>query len=242
MALPALRLIPGGADNAASPEPISGSVDGHAPAAGTEAAPDAAGLIDARLVRRLLVGDQGALEELYRRHAAFAFNMAVRLQGHSNEVEDLVHDAFLKAHAELAALRDGSAFRAWFGSIVVNQVRARIRRGRVLRGLRLVAPEVVDIESIASPSAGPDVRAQLAQVYALMRLLPADERIAWTLRHVERHRLEEVAELVGCSLATVKRRLLRAQRFLDDHFVEPGYSREPVSDTRASQHPPEREP
>jgi RNA polymerase sigma-70 factor (ECF subfamily) len=51
--------------------------------------------------------------------------------------------------------------------------------------------------------------------------MPLNERIAWTLRYVERHRLEAVAELAGCSLATAKRRILKAQRFLAEHFVSP---------------------
>jgi RNA polymerase sigma-70 factor (ECF subfamily) len=169
-----------------------------------------------------LGGDSAALERLYRRHAPFAFSLATRLQGSGNEVEDVVHDAFIKVQAEASSLRDPQAFRSWLGSIVVNQVRARMRRARWLRTFRLSNGEAVDIDSIASSSASPETRAQLAQVYALLQMLPAEERIAWTLRHVERHRLEEVAELTSCSLATVKRRLLRAQRFVDQHFVEPG--------------------
>ena len=55
--------------------------------------------------------------------------------------------------------------------------------------------------------ADPEARVLLAQVYALLQTLPADDRIAWTLRYVERHRLEVVAEIVGCSLATAKRRI-----------------------------------
>jgi RNA polymerase sigma-70 factor (ECF subfamily) len=65
------------------------------------------------------------------------------------------------------------------------------------------------------------VRAQIAQIYALLRTLPTDERIAWVLRCVEGHDLETVARMTRCSLATVKRRISRAQRFLDDHFVHP---------------------
>jgi RNA polymerase sigma-70 factor (ECF subfamily) len=79
----------------------------------------------------------------------------------------------------------------------------------------------VDLDVVASAEASPEVRALLAQVYALLRTLPADDRIAWTLRHVERHRLEDVAELAGCSLATAKRRIARAQRYLSEHFVPP---------------------
>jgi RNA polymerase sigma-70 factor, ECF subfamily len=189
---------------------------------------DSGELADARLVAGVLGGDRDAFEALYRRHASFAINLAVRLQGNRSDVEDLVHDAFLKAHQRMAELRDPAAFRPWLGSILVSLLRTRIRRARWFRGLGLntffgstnQSRELVDVDSLASNSAGPDVRAEIAQVYALLRLLPADDRIAWTLRSVERHRLESVAEMTQCSLATAKRRIQRAQRFLDEHFVD----------------------
>lgn len=183
---------------------------------------------DESFVLRAIDGDRDAFEVLYRRHASFAINLAVRLQGNRSDVEDLVHDAFLKAFQRLDELRDPAAFRPWLGSIVVSLLRTRIRRARWFSGLSswFGSPrsfrqghDPVDIESLASGAAGPDLRAELAQIYALLRLLPADERIAWTLRRVERHGLEAVAELTQCSLATVKRRIQRAQQFLDEHYV-----------------------
>lgn len=174
---------------------------------------------DGELVRRLLTGDRAAFEQLYRRHAQFAFKLAVRLQGSAHDIEDIVHDAFLKAQARIGSLLDPGSFRGWLGSIVVNEVRLRMRRGRLLRALRLQSADPVDLDSLASEAASPEVRAQLAQVYGMLRLMATEERIAWTLRFVERHQLEEVAELTGCSLATVKRRLLAAQRFLAEHLV-----------------------
>jgi RNA polymerase sigma-70 factor (ECF subfamily) len=200
-----LRLIPGAAK--AAREGASGPV--HQ-------------LTDAQLVALTSGSDVAAFEALYRRHAPFALNLAIRLQGSGTDAEDIVHDAFLRAHARLSSLREPSAFRAWLGSIVVRLVRTRLRRRRLLRALGLLqSGEPVDLDSVASPDAGPDVRALLAQVYALLRTMPADDRIAWTLRYVERHRLEAVAELADCSLATAKRRISRASAFLSNHFVSP---------------------
>jgi RNA polymerase sigma-70 factor (ECF subfamily) len=179
-------------------------------------------LTDAELVT--LAGEQhdaGAFALLYRRHSAFALTLSIRIQGNATDVEDIVHDAFLRAHARLGELRDGAAFRAWLGSIVVRLVRTRMRRRRLLGALGLNTPDPVDLDAIASPAADSETRVLLAQVYALLQTLPADERIAWTLRHIERHGLEAVAELTECSLATAKRRIQRAQRFLADHFVAP---------------------
>jgi RNA polymerase sigma-70 factor (ECF subfamily) len=201
-----LRLVPTGAE----------------PASGGGEAGDVGHLTDGPLVALAACDEMSAFEALYRRHAAFALNLAVRLQGNATDVEDVVHDAFLRAHARLGDLRDPSAFRAWLGSIVVRLVRSRLRRRRLMRALGLVdSGEPVDLDAIASTSAGPESRALLAQVYAVLRGMNPNERIAWTLRYVERHRLEAVAELTGCSLATVKRRIARAQSFLTEHFVSP---------------------
>jgi RNA polymerase sigma-70 factor (ECF subfamily) len=183
-------------------------------------------LEDSALVSLARDGQTNAFEVLYRRHVSFALNVAVRIQGNAVDVEDVVHDAFIRAHERLAELRDAQLFRPWLGSIVVRLVRSRLRRRRLLSALGLAVAEPVDLDAIAAEDASPETRAQLAQVYALLQTVPSDERIAWTLRYIERHRLETVAEMVGCSLATVKRRIQRAQRFLSDHFVSPFGHRE----------------
>jgi RNA polymerase sigma-70 factor (ECF subfamily) len=222
--LPKLRLIPSEAL-----EPASATLEAASPA--RDPHPDADELEtsqihpaqpeDEDLVGQARRAEGNAFEVLYRRHAEFAFNLAVRIQGSSSDVEDVVHDAFLKAQERLEDLRDSAAFRPWLGSIVVRLVRTRLRRRKLLGALGLTAPEPVDIDTIAAVDADPEARALLAQVYALLQTLDADDRIAWTLRYVERHRLETVAVLMDCSLATAKRRIARAQKFLTDHFVAP---------------------
>jgi RNA polymerase sigma-70 factor (ECF subfamily) len=200
-AVPRLRLIPGRGASGEADRPVD------------------AGIEDERLVARARNNDLLAFELLYRRHSGFALNLAVRIQGSALDAEDIVHDAFLKASERLAELREASAFRAWLGSIVVRLVRTRLRRKSLLRSLGLSSAEPIELDAIASPNADPESRVLLAQVYSLLQTLPADERIAWTLRYVDHHRLEVVAKLVDCSLATAKRRIFRAQRFLNEHFV-----------------------
>jgi RNA polymerase sigma-70 factor, ECF subfamily len=205
-----------------APLRLVGRSSGLEPGGAGGGSPESA-LSDAQLVSLTLDGHQAAFEALYRRHATFSLNLAVRLHGNAVDVEDLVHDAFLKAHAHLGELRDPAAFRGWLGSILVRLVRTRMRRRRLLNVLGLGSgTDPVDLDAIASPEAGPETRAELAQLYALLQTMPSADRIAWTLRYVERHRLEEVAELAECSLATAKRRIARAQKFLVEHFVSAG--------------------
>ncbi len=177
-------------------------------------------LPDARLVTLARTGDSSACEALYRRHATFAIHLATRIEGSTRDVEDVVHDAFIKAFTRLSDLADPQAFRSWLGSIVVHAVRSRLRRARLMSLLGLSkGADPIELDSIASSEASPHVLAQIAQVYALLRTLPTDDRIAWTLRYVEGHELDAAAKLADCSLATVKRRIARAQKYLQEHFI-----------------------
>ena len=229
--------VESGIERASRPEeevgrvaPASASGEGgelETPAPAPVAAPRSAtrgplaSLPDAQLVALGCKGDSGAFELLYRRHASFALHLATRIEGSSRDVEDIVHDAFLRAFERINDLSDRGAFKSWLGAIVVHAVRSRMRRHRLMNLLGIGRKsEPVDLDALTSPDASPHTRAQIAQIYALLRTLPADDRISWTLRCVEGHDLDSVAKLTRCSLATVKRRISRAQQFLDEHFID----------------------
>jgi RNA polymerase sigma-70 factor, ECF subfamily len=169
---------------------------------------------DGELVRLCRAGDPGAFEQLYRRHAARAMALAVRIQGHGQDVEDIVHDAFVRVHDRLHSLENGDAFRAWLGSIVVRLVRSRLRRRSFLGRLGFGGGDDLDVEAVLDPGASPEHKAELSEVYAVLTSLDVELRIAWVLRYIEGHKLEEVAELTQASLATVKRRIASAQQAL----------------------------
>src|SRR5687768_18026706 len=78
---------------------------------------------DGVLVGRMLAGDLEAEDLLYRRHARPTAGMVARLLGSRDEVEDVVHDAFVSAFSKIEQLRDPSAFRAWLSMIAVTHVR-----------------------------------------------------------------------------------------------------------------------
>jgi RNA polymerase sigma-70 factor (ECF subfamily) len=216
--VPRLRLVEAGV-SAAPPEARS---DLHASQPPAEPAQLAADLDDAQLVALVRVGDRAAFEALYRRHAPYVLSLAVRIQGHVTDVEDIVHDAFLRVVARLDELRRDEAFRPWLASVTANLVKTRLRRRRFLGALGLASAEPIDLDALVSEAAGPDTRAQLAEVYGMLRLLPVDQRLAWVLRYVEGHKLEDVARTIGCSLATAKRRIALAQESMLRAALRPG--------------------
>jgi RNA polymerase sigma-70 factor (ECF subfamily) len=170
---------------------------------------------DAELVRRVREGDRGAEDALYRRHAKPTAGLIARLLGRREDVEDVLHDAFVTALTKIGDLREPSAFRPWLTMIAVTNVRRVLRRRRLMRALGLwPSSDSVSLEQLASRDVSPHVRAELAVVDGILARLPTDQRIAWMLRHVEGHRRQDVAELCGCSLATIKRRLSAAERVM----------------------------
>jgi RNA polymerase sigma-70 factor (ECF subfamily) len=168
--------------------------------------------VDASLVVRAQSGDRTAEEAIYRRHVRYIGGLVIRLLGDRAEAEDCVQETFAIALGRIGSLRDGDALRGWIAQISVNLVRRRFRRRRLMRifGIVHVVDESV-LEATVWRGAGPDVHVELAKLWRVLETLPMDERLAWSLRHVEGYSLDEVASACDCSLATAKRRIGAAE-------------------------------
>lgn len=170
---------------------------------------------DAALVARALAGDRVAEAQLYRRHARVIANVAARLLGSRADAEDIVQETFVIALEHLRELRDPSSLRAWLTRVAVSRAQRRLRRRRLLKWLGLDRTEEdLSLDALAAPDASPEVRAELAKVAAVLERCDPDERVAWTLHRVECETLEATAEICGCSLATVKRRIASVEAVL----------------------------
>lgn len=148
------------------------------------------------------------LDEVFRAYAGYVATIVLRILGQRDEVEDVVQDVFLSALGSLPRLRDPAALKGWLAAIAVRRASDRLRRRRLLLLLRLTrAAEPDPLPREASP----EVKALCAHLYRCLEQVPVAQRVAWTLRHLEGERLDVVAQLCGCSLATVKRRIAAAQ-------------------------------
>jgi RNA polymerase sigma-70 factor (ECF subfamily) len=158
------------------------------------------------------------LEQAFRAHAQYVVAVATRLLGRDEEVNDLVQDVFLTAMRDLPSLRDPSSLRSWLAAITARKAHDRLRKRRLRAFLSLDAAP--DYQQLADDAASPEQKALLARVYTVLDQIPARDRIAWTLRHVEGQQLEEVAGICGCSLATAKRRISAAQERIERAFAD----------------------
>ena len=170
---------------------------------------------DAALVLAARAGEEWAREALFRRYARLALALAYRILPFDADIDDLVQDSFLYAFQRLDGLSNPQAFQAWLSSIVVRTAGKRLRRRKLQIRLGLRSNQPIDVDEVVSRTAPPDVAAELRAVYALLEKLPVEERIALVLRRVERLEIPEIAEQMGLSISTVKRRLNAAETRLE---------------------------
>jgi len=137
---------------------------------------------------------------LDRRVIDGAYRYATLMMGNRADAEDATHDAALTAWRHLGELRDAARFEAWFGRIVVNACRDRLRSQRRLPLHVALDPEL----SSPDPNSGFARRDALADA---IRTLSADHREVVVLRYFEDLTVDQIAARTGVGAGTVKSRL-----------------------------------
>jgi len=168
---------------------------------------------DLELVERARSGDLESFAELVRRYERRVGSVLTRLLDDARDVEEALQDTFVQAWRHLDRFRGESAIFTWLYRIAVNEALMRIRRKRVPttefdevaeRSLSLSSPEPDPEESIADEHLRSFLTAKLKE-------LPFDYRAPLILRDVEGFSNQEVADILGVSLAAAKSRIHRAR-------------------------------
>jgi RNA polymerase sigma-70 factor (ECF subfamily) len=166
---------------------------------------------DESLVAGVRSGDPWSKKQLYLRHVDYIAGMSTRLLRSIDASEDVVQDSFAIAFSKIASLREPAAFRGWLASIAISQVHRRLSQRRLLKFLGLDRGlDDAPLDELAREDLSVEARSELAALDFVLQQLPARERVAWMLRYVEDEPIDTVAEACGCSRATVKRWIARA--------------------------------
>ena len=183
---------------------------------------------DEELVARSIRGDADSFNQLILRWERPIYALAYRTIGREEDARDLVQETFLRAFRALPGFRGQAKFSSWLYRIALNLCRDWIRRER--RTPVVQAPEGVDLLELAA-AAEPAEPLEMAVarrdtarlVEALMAKLPEEQRTAIVLKEYHGLTFQEIADLVGCPLSTVKTRLYQGlavlRRELDKHGV-----------------------
>lgn len=166
------------------------------------------------LLARLKAGDDLAREQLVVRYQRLVTKIVFRSLGSHSEVEDTVHDVFVEALDKIRQVHHAEALTVWMMRVTTSVVHAVLRRRARRRWLQLFAPNDLPEQEV-QPADG-SARETLRHLYGALDRLPDAERMAFSLRYLCDLDLADTAHSCGCSLATIKRRLARAeQAFLE---------------------------
>jgi RNA polymerase sigma-70 factor (ECF subfamily) len=167
---------------------------------------------DEELVARSISGDNESFNELILRWERPIYALAYRTIGREEDARDVCQETFLRAFRALPGFRGQAKFSSWLYRIALNLCRDWVRRER--RTPVVQAPEGMDLMELAAarePSESiEDLVARKATTKAVeraMALLPEEQRTAIVLKEYHGLTFQEIADLVGCPLSTVKTRL-----------------------------------
>ena len=197
---------------------------------------------DEELVARSRGGDVESFNELILRWERPIYALAYRVIGREDDARDVCQEAFLRAFRALPGFKGQSKFSSWLYRITLNLCRDWIRRQR--RNPTSQLPEDTDpgelmadagpVESIEDLAARRELSAVVEDA---MALLPGEQRTVIILKEYHGMTFQEIADLQGCPLSTVKTRLYQGLSVLRRHLQRNGHM-EPELVGRVPSDPP----
>ena len=167
---------------------------------------------DEELVARSIGGDQESFNQLVLRWERPIYALAYRVIGREEDARDVCQETFLRAFRALNGFRGQAKFSSWLYRIALNLCRDWVRKERRTPVVQVLEElEVLEMTALREPT--PSVEDLVARreltgiVERAMARLPEDQRTAIILKEYHELTFQEIADLVGCPLSTVKTRL-----------------------------------
>jgi RNA polymerase sigma factor (sigma-70 family) len=181
---------------------------------------------ESKLIRAAQHGDVQSFNEVVRVYQSLAYHAAYRLLGDREAAADATQEAFVSAYKHLGSFRGGS-FRYWLLRIVTNccydQLRSRQRRPTT--SLDALASEPEEAAPIfrgqheEAPEGYAERRELGETIQKGLHILPVDQRLTLVLSDIDGLSYQEIADLTGSNMGTVKSRLARARAHLREFLL-----------------------
>jgi RNA polymerase sigma-70 factor (ECF subfamily) len=185
----------------------NGQASGYAPRTSLMSDTPPGSSIDPTLPLRAKAGDRQAfaqlVDALYPRSMRFALHMV----GNREDAEEAVQDTFVRVYHNLGRFRDDARFEPWLFRILANRCRSLI----VKRKRHSVLIQYGDVpERAGAVTNTMDGRDWTEEIHRVLDTLPAEQREAFLLRHVEDMAYEDIAAVTGVGLSALRMRVKRA--------------------------------
>jgi RNA polymerase sigma-70 factor (ECF subfamily) len=182
---------------------------------------------DRELVATAVSGVEGSFEELVRRYQRPISAYVYRMVGNYESALDLTQEIFIKVYSSLRRYREEFKFSTWIYKIAHNSAVDHLRRNSTREQSLVVGPEGdqfdLPVESTRlTPEQESERKERRGEIESVVRTLPANYRELIILRHSQDLSYEEIVDVTGLPLGTVKNRLFRAREMMRQQFVERG--------------------
>src|SRR6476620_6658274 len=182
---------------------------------------------DRDLVATAVSGVEGSFEELVRRYQRPISAYVYRMVGNYESALDLTQEIFIKVYSSLNRYRSEFKFSTWIYKIAHNAAIDHLRRTATREQSLVMGPENdqfdLPLESKRpSPEQESERKERRGEIESVVRALPSNYRELIILRHSQDLSYEEIVEVTGLPLGTVKNRMFRAREMMRQQFVEKG--------------------
>jgi RNA polymerase sigma-70 factor (ECF subfamily) len=175
---------------------------------------------DSALIARFLKGDQSAFDALFLKYQEFVYNIVYGIIGLAEEARDVTQDVFLQVYRSLPSFRCRSRFATWLYRIAVNRALDSARAAKNRRWLPLKEAHKAVSRPAADPTTATSHHAEHDAVQRVLMEVPWQHRDVLVLRYFQELSLEEIAEVLQCSVTAVKVRLHRARRYFKEKYMQ----------------------
>ena len=186
------------------------------------------GMLEADLVRKARRGDLNAYDELVKRYQERIYATIYHMTSNHEDANDLAQESFIKAFQALNTFKGGSTFYTWLYRIAVNKTinflkQRKKRQHMSLNDIDFNAEHDPDLVALISDKT-PFRNAGLSELQKFLNeaLLKLSEphRMVVVLHDVQGQSHEEIAEIMGCNIGTVRSRLFYARQQLQGYLSE----------------------
>jgi RNA polymerase sigma factor (sigma-70 family) len=187
-----------------------------------------AGMLEADLVKRAQRGDLKAYDELVKRYQQRIYATLYHMTGNHEDANDLAQDAFIKAYAALKSFKGGSTFYTWLYRIAVNKTINFLKQRKNKYHLSLNDidfnaehdPDLMALISDKTPTRDVALAELQKKLNEALLKLSEPHRMVIVLHDVQDLSHDEIAEIMGCNIGTVRSRLFYARQQMQGHLTE----------------------
>jgi len=183
---------------------------------------------EALFVSRLQANEDAAYDELVRSYSATIYHVAYRMLGDSGDASDVVQEIFLKVFRNIRGFKGEAALKTWIFKIAFSEILNRLRWWK-----RRYRHATVSLDEDGNGKPGADLvlkggptpeqvlqgKEREAAIQLALRKLSGDHRSIIVLRDIEGFSYNEIADVLGISIGTVKSRLARARADLKQSLM-----------------------